>query len=180
MHAPGLDPDVAEGSTLEAMLEGLAVPAGALVILDRAIATEANIVWLRQNKYRYLVVSRERARQFDPDQSTDTLTASHETIRLRRVLSEDGEEARLYCHCAGRETKETVIAGRFAQRFAAGLTQLAAGLNKPRGQKRMAKIFERIGRLRQNSRGAAQHYEITVTPDDTGTKAAALSLRGGE
>jgi transposase len=169
--------NVVEGTTLEDMLKGLAAPTGALVILDRGIATEANIVWLRQNKYRYLVVSRERARQFDPDQATDTLTASHETIRLQRVLSEDGEEVRLYCHSAGRETKETAIAARFAQRFEAGLAQLAAGLSKPRGQKRMAKVFERIGRLKQNSHGAAQHYEITVTPDETGTKAAALSWK---
>ncbi len=169
--------NVAEGTTLEAMLKGLAAPAGALVILDRGIATEANIAWLKQNKYRYLAVSRERARQFDPDQATDTLTASQETVRLQRVLSEDGEEVRLYCHSAGRETKETAIAERFAQRFEAGLAQLAGGLSKPRGQKRMAKIFERIGRLKQKSPGAAQHYEITVTPDETGTKAAVLTWK---
>jgi hypothetical protein len=167
--------NVAEGTTLEEMLKGLAAPAGALVILD--IATEANIASLKQNKYRYLVVSRERARQFDPDQAIDTLTASHETIRLQRVLNEDGEEVRLYCHSAGRETKETAIATRFAQRFEAGLAQLAAGLSKPRGQKRLAKIFERIGRLKQKSRGASQHYEITVTPDETGSKATALSWK---
>jgi hypothetical protein len=169
--------NVAEGTTLEEMLKGLAAPAGALVILDRGIATEANIASLKQNKYRYLVVSRERARQFDPDQAIDTLTASQETIRLQRVLNADGEEVRLYCHSAGRETKETAIATRFAQRFEAGLAQLAAGLSKPRGQKRLAKIFERIGRLKQKSRGASQHYEITVTPDETGSKATAFSWK---
>jgi hypothetical protein len=167
--------NVVEGTTLEAMLDGLTATAGALVILDRGIATEANIAWLRQNKYRYLVVSRERARQFDPDQATETLTASQETIRLQRILSEDGAEVRLYCHSARRETKETAIAERLAQRFEAGLTQLAAGLAKPRGHKRMAKLLERIGRLKQKSHGASQHYEITVSPDATGTKAVALT-----
>jgi len=44
----------------------------ALVIVDRSIATEANIAWLRQNKYCCLVVGRERAGQFDPDQAIDT------------------------------------------------------------------------------------------------------------
>ena len=167
--------NVAEGTTLEAMLQGLAAPAGALVILDRGIATEANIAWLRQHKYRYLAVSRERERQFDPDRATDTQAASGETIRLQRVLSDDGEEVRLYCHSAGRETKETAIAERFAQRFEAGLAQLAAGLAKPRGQKRIAKVFERIGRLKQSSHGVAQHYQVAVTPDGTGTKAVALT-----
>jgi hypothetical protein len=146
-----------------------------LVILDRGIATEANIAWLKQNNHRYLVVSRERARQFDPDQASETLTASQETIRLQRVLSEDGAEVRLYCHSAGRATKETAIADRFAQRFEAGLARLAAALAKPRGQKRIATVFERIGRLKQSSHGVAQHYQVVVTPDETGSKAVALT-----
>jgi hypothetical protein len=169
--------NVVEGTTLEDMLNGLAAPPGALVILDRGIATEATIAWLKQNKYRYLAVSRERARQFDPDQASETLTASRETIRLQRVLSEDGTEVRLYCHSAGRETKETAIVERFAQRFEAGLVRLADGLAKPRGQQRIAKVYERIGRLKQSSHGAAQHYQVDVTPDETGTKAVALTWK---
>ena len=35
--------------------------------MDAKLATEANVVWLCENGYRYLVVSRERARRFDPD-----------------------------------------------------------------------------------------------------------------
>ncbi|HEV2279988.1 MAG TPA: IS1634 family transposase [Acidobacteriaceae bacterium] len=167
--------NVVEATTLQAMLESLAAPPGALVILDRGIATEATIAWLRQHKYRYLAVSRERARQFDPAQATETLTASGETIRLQRVLSEDGTEVRLYCHSAGRETKETAIAARLGQRFEAGLARLAAGLAKPRGQKDIARLHERIGRLNQQSRGASQHYEITLTADPTGTRAVALT-----
>jgi len=59
MHAPGLDPEVAEGSTLQDMLKGLDAPKGALVIMDAGIAAEANLVWLKDQGYRYLAVSRE-------------------------------------------------------------------------------------------------------------------------
>lgn len=69
--------NVSEGSTLEGMLQGLDAPLGALVIMDRGIATEANIQWLLANHYRYLVVSRERHRQFDESQSVETTTASY-------------------------------------------------------------------------------------------------------
>lgn len=72
------------------MLKGLATPDGALIIMDAGIATAANIAWLQEQKYRYLVVGRERGRRFDPGQAIDTLTASNETVRLQRVLSEDG------------------------------------------------------------------------------------------
>jgi hypothetical protein len=57
--------------------------------MDAGIATAVNITWLKERGYRYLVVSRERGRQFDPDKATSTLTASNETVRLQRVLSED-------------------------------------------------------------------------------------------
>jgi transposase len=167
--------NAAEAGTLQDMLEGLAAPDGALIIMDAGIATAANIAWLEEQKYRYLVVSRERGRQFDPDQAVDTLTASNETIRLQRVLSEDGTEVRLYCHSQGRETKEIAISTRFATRFEAGLEKLAAGLSKPRGQTKLADIQQRIGRLKEKSRGASQHYAIIVTPDETGDKAASIT-----
>jgi Transposase DDE domain len=167
--------NVAESTTMADMLKGLTAPKGALVIMDAGIATAANIAWLKKQEYRYLVVSRERGRQFDPDQAVDTLTASNETIRLQRVLSNDGTEVRLYCHSTGRDTKETAIAGRFVTRFETGLTKLAAGLDKPRAQKKLADIQQRIGRLKEKSRGIGQHYEITVTPDETGTKAASIT-----
>jgi hypothetical protein len=167
--------NVAEASTLQEMLKGLSAPSDALVIMDAGIATEANITWLKQQGYRYLVVSRERSRHFDPEQAIETLTASEETIRLQRVLSEDGEEVRLHCHSAGREAKETAITDRFVKRFEAGLTRLAEGLSKPRGQKQLATIQQRIGQLKKSSHGIGQHYEITVVADETGTKAAAIT-----
>jgi Transposase DDE domain len=167
--------NVAESTTLADMLKGLTAPKGALVIMDAGIATAANIAWLKEQEYRYLVVSRERGRQFDPDQAVDTLTASNETIRLQRVLSDDGTEVRLYCHSTGRDTKETAIAGRFATRFETGLAKLAAGLGKPKAQKKLADIQQRIGRLKEKSHGIGQHYEITVTPDETGTKATSIT-----
>ena len=167
--------NAAEAGTLQDMLKGLAAPDGALIIMDAGIATAANIAWLKEQKYRYLVVSRERGRQFDPELAVNTLTASNETVRLQRVLDEDGTEVRLYCHSEGRETKETAISVRFVTSFEAGLEKLAAGLSKPRGQKKLADIQQRIGRLKEKSRGASQHYGIVVNSDETGTKAASIT-----
>src|ERR1019366_4929979 len=123
--------NVAESTTLADMLKGLTAPKGALVIMDAGIATAANIAWLKKQEYRYLVVSRERGRQFDPDQAVDTLTASNETIRLQRVLNADSTEVRLYCHSTGRDTKETAISGRFVTRFETGLAKLAPVRDTP-------------------------------------------------
>ena len=163
-----------ECRTLEEMLIGLAAPAGAMVIMDRGIATAANLVWLVEHGYRYLVVSRERERRFDADRAMTLLSAGEEPIQVVRELSADGQEVRLHCHSPGREMKETGIMERFCTRFEAGLTKLANGLTTPRGEKRPDRIQERIGRLKAASRGAGQHYTVTPEIDATGKTVTAL------
>jgi len=170
------DGNVSEATTLEGMLTGLNAPAEAVVIMDRGIATEANIAWLVAHHYRYLVVNRELSRQFDDNQPVvTTKTASDETIRMQRVLSEDGKEVRLYCHSEKRAEKEDGISARFMERFEEGLAKLAEGLTKPRCEKRYEKLAERIGRLKERCHGIGQHYTVTLTPDESGTKAQALT-----
>jgi len=166
---------VAESTTLEAMLKGLNAPQGALVIMDRGIATEKNITWLKEYGYRYIVVSRERNRQFDETQSVETLTAQEETIKLQRVLSDDDQEVRLYCYSEGREKKEAAISSRFSERFEAGLVKIRESLAKPHGEKKSDKVTERIGRLKQKSHGIAQHYEIELTKDESGKLISAIT-----
>ena len=167
--------NVAESKTLEEMLTGLAAPPGALVIMDAGIATEANLAWLVEHGYRYLVVRRAGARQFDEAQAVSLETAGGETVRLQKEVSEDGREVRLYCHSAGREAKETAMMAQMRQRFEVGLLKIAAGIDKPRGEKRHDKLLERIGRLKQKSRGASQHYTLTLVTDDSGKRVTALT-----
>jgi hypothetical protein len=163
-----------ECRTLAEMLSGLAAPAGAIVIMDRGIATAANLAWLVAHGYRYLVVSRERDRRFDAHEATTLMSAGNETIQVVRELSEDGQEVRLHCHSPGREMKESGIMARFCTRFEAGLTKLANGLMTPRGEKRPDRLQERIGCLKAASRGAGQHYTVTLDTEATGKTVTAL------
>ena len=167
--------NVSEPGTLEGMLKGLDAPKGAMVIMDRGIATEANIAWLISHDYRYLVVSRERCRQFDASQATETTTASEEIMKIQRVLSDDGSEVRLHCYSEKRQEKESAMTKRFTERFEQGLAKLSAGLEKPRGNKSRDKILDKIGRLKEQSHGVGQHYTVTVTNDETGSKVASLT-----
>jgi len=166
---------VAESTTLQAMLEGLEAPAGAMVIMDRGIATQANIDWLVEHHYRYLVVSREQSRKFDAEQAVALTSASEQTIRIQRVVSEDGREVRLYCHSEQRQAKENAMTARFAKRFEEGLRKIAEGLSKPHGTKQRDKVMERIGRLKEKSRGIGQHYRISLIPDDPDARVAGLT-----
>ena len=93
---------------------------------------------------------------------------------LQRVDDVDNQEVRLYCHSVQREQKEAAINQHLCQRFEAALQKMADGLTKPRTEKRLVKLHERIGRLKASSQGIAQHYTIELLPDDSGEKAIAL------
>lgn len=168
---------VREGKTLASMLAGLAAPVGALVIMDRGIATEENLIWLREQGYRYLVVSRERARQFDPQAMITLQTATGHPLHLQKVSAADGKDVRLYCYSAQRSAKEQAMQQRFVAKFEAGLQALHEGLSKPRCQKRIDKLWERIGRLKAQSHGVAQHYQIDIVAATDGHTAQAIQWK---
>lgn len=168
--------NVNEGTTLAEMLRGLQAPAGALVILDRGIATAANVAWLVEHGYRYLVVRRGGAREFDPAQAVSIETSNGEELHLQKTISDDGTEVRLQCYSVARAHKENAMVERFANAFEVGLQKLSDGLQKPRGEKRHQKIMERIGRLKQKSRGASQHYQIELLTDASGKQVMVTQL----
>ncbi len=166
--------NASEPATLQQMLTGLGAPSGATVVMDAGIATEANLTWLRAQGYQYVVVSRLRERQFDPALATEVQSAGKALIKIQRVLDEQGH-ALLYCHSPAREQKDRAIDSTKAAGFEALLLKLQAGLSKPRGTTDVAKIMERIGRAKQRYSRAAQHYQVQVTKDDTGTQVRDIS-----
>ena len=166
---------VNEDTTLAPMLDALHAPADALVVMDAGVATEANVVWLRENGYRYLVVSRERARRFDPDLAIALETRSRQTVHVHKVVEADGGEVRLYCYSEARAKTEQGIAARFAARFEGELRKLHDGLKRPRTRKRLDHVWQRIGRIKEKSRGVGAHYVIDVIADDSGKKARAVT-----
>ena len=142
--------------------------------MDAGIATEENIQWLRTHGYRYLVVSRERQRQFDAAAATALTTASGDALAIQRVADADAEEVRLYCFSERRAGTEAGISERFTQRFEAALQALHEGLARPRTTKAIDKLWERIGRLKATRHGVGQHYVIEIVPDATGKTAQAI------
>ena len=145
------------------------------VVLDAGIASEENIAWLVEHGYRYLVVSRKRQREFDPQAAVLIKQDEDVTIRAQRRVHADTGEVELYCHSSQREEKERAIANLFAQRFEAALAKLAAGLHQKGTVKRYDKVLERLGRLREKYARAAQYYEVTVEHDAASGTATAIA-----
>lgn len=169
-----------ESETLEMMLTGLHAKKGARVILDAGIATEANVQWLQDKDYRYLVVSRKRQRNFDENEAITVKETSGQRVRIQRVINQESGEVELYCHSEMREKKERAMQNRFGERFEEALQSLADGLHRKGTTKRYHKILERIGRLKEKYARAAQHYDIEVIPDPDSNNTKAIHWKRNE
>jgi hypothetical protein len=166
--------NASEPTTLKGMLTGLDAASGATVVMDAGIATEANLLWLREQGYHYVVVSKLRERQFDPSLATEVQSAGDVTIKLQRVLDAQGHVL-LYCHSPTREEKDRAIDTAKASALELALAKLQASLAKPRGTQDVATIMQRLGRAKQRFARAAQHYEITVATDPEGKRVTAIT-----
>lgn len=173
-HSQVFEGNVSEGTTLEVMLEKLNAPKGALIIMDAGIASNENIEWLSAHDYKYLVVSRERKRDFDKEKASCIQSAGGHQIYLQRTTGGSEDEIKLCCWSEQRARKDEEINELFRQRFEEELKKLAEGLLKPRCTKKRDKVNERIGRLKQRFQRVGQHYRIEITLDEKKDTVTAL------
>jgi transposase len=163
--------NASEPKTLEPMLTSLTASAqrqGSIVVLDAGIATQENLDWLKENQYRYIVVSRDRTLQRPTLDNGAVVVkdAVNDQVIAQRVEVTDSGETRLYCHSQKREAKDTAIRTQFNARFEEKLTTLNAGLSKKGTTKKYEKVVERIGRLKEKYARVSQDYAIEIETDE--------------
>lgn len=179
--------NVAEAKTLAQMIrhlqrqpengdrKGLFETLRPIVVMDAGIATEANIHWLKDHHYRYLVVSRRRHREFSEEEAVAVKIDRDCTVKVHKRINAETGEIELYCHSTAREKKEKAIANRFMTRFEEALRKLDAGLHKKGCLKKYDKVLESIGRLKRRYSKAQRHYRVTVEKDDLSGNATQIN-----
>ncbi|MDX8383547.1 MAG: IS1634 family transposase [Ghiorsea sp.] len=164
-----------EAATLKEMVETLVkIDSNPLIVMDAGISTEANITWLKEQGYRYLVVSRKRYIEWDEDKAAVIREEGNNKVQAYSKQSTDGEETELYCRSSSRAEKEKAMDTLFAERFEASMQVLADGLSKPRCVKKYDVVLKRIGRFKEKFARAAQHYTIEVDHDEHKLHATAV------
>lgn len=173
--------NASEPMTLKKMIKGLQAPRNEAskpiqkhileensptIVMDAGIATEENVEWLKKERYKYIVVSRKRHREFSDDKAVEVKKDRNCTVKVQKKIVEETGEVELYCHSTRREKKEKAIQDRVFSRFEEELTKLAAGLKKKGCVKKYEKVIERIGRLRQRYSKASKTYQIDVKKDE--------------
>ena len=173
------DGNVSEPKTLEGMIKDISDGNTLIkptVVLDAGIATEANIKWLRDNQYSYLVVSRKKKKDIPANVDLVTVKKDNNTfVQAALVKNEETGELELYCHSKGKEKKEQGIKSLFQQRFEEELIKARSALSKKNGTKRYEKVVEKIGRLKERFKRVAHRYEVFVKKDPETNKAKAIN-----
>jgi transposase len=178
--------NISEPKTLQTMIRGLAgrdISVDSLikptVVLDAGVASEANIQWLKDTHYPYIVVSRKKRRHIPPDL---TMVAVKEDERTGGVLVQAGlaknqqtDELELYCHSSDKEKKEEGIKTKFQQRFEAELLKARNALYLRGGTKRYEKVVERVGRLKERYKLVSHLYKVTIEKDTETDKAKEIT-----
>ena len=84
-----------------------------------------------------------------PEQDYHSVDINHIEASQARSIGAETKETRLYCYSDQKAKKEQAIRNRFHVRLEEALDKLNAGLDKKGTLKNVAKIHERIGRLRE-------------------------------
>ena len=173
------DGNVSEPGTLEGMIHSLSSPdmlGKPLIVVDAGLATEANLQWLKDHRYGYIVVSRKKKTEMPEGLPMVTVREDNQRlIRAALMNNQDTQEIELYCHSTAKEAKEEGIKNRFEKRFEEELKKVRAALGKKRGTKRYEKVLEKIGRLKERFKRVARRYEINVDKEDNTDRAAAIT-----
>jgi transposase len=159
-----------DATTLEEMVahvEGLYGRAGRVWIMDRGLASEKNVGFLRAGGRRYILgTAKNSLRKFERELLSEDWKQVHEGLEVRLVPAPDGEEVFILCRSAERQAKEQAMHERFEKRIEEGLGKIAAGCGKRR--QKSGAVERRVGRLLERNTRAARLFDVRVEVDAQG------------
>jgi transposase len=136
-------------------------------VMDRGMASEGNLEFLKQEGRRYILgTAKGMLKKFEPDLLAKEWRVVHEGLEVRLCPAPDGKEVFIVCRSAERREKEKAMHQRFEERIEEGLKKIANGCGKKR--QTPVKIAERVGRLLGQNTRAAKLFEVSVTEDEAG------------
>ena len=150
-----------------------------VVVMDAGVATEENLRMLKQNGYGYLCVSRSNIKNYYAEINSEPVIIRDkrkQPIELRKVkVDEENADNYLWVKSKAKALKENSMNGLLSQRYEEGLQSIQEGIEKKHGTKKLDKVYERLGRLKQKYPSVHKYYDIHISDNGKGV-ATALSF----
>lgn len=143
-----------------------------IVVIDAGIATDDNLAMLKEKGYDYMCVSRSSLKQYHADTAATPVQVTDkrkQAIELLKVKVDGNSDQFLWVKSQAKKMKEDSMNGLLSQRFEEGIENIQEGISKKGGTKKLNKVHERIGRLKQKYPSVHSWYDISVCDDGNGT-----------
>lgn len=150
-----------------------------VVVMDAGIATEDNLKMLKEASFDYVCVSRGKLKGYRATGSSPVRLADNrgKAIDTSRVEVEGETDSFYRVKSHGKALKEASMENRFTRAFECALGQVAEALTKKGGTRKLEKVWERIGRLKQKYGSVHRLYDIEVESDGAGVYATSLTWK---
>ena len=160
-----------DATTLEEIvghIEGLYGRANRIWVMDRGMAGEDNVEFLREGGRRYIVgTAKNSLRKFERELLAEDWQLVHKGLEVRITPTPGGKEVFILCRSAERRAKEQAMHERFEKRIEEGLRKIQTSCQKKK-QKPVA-IATRVGRLLGRNTRAAALFDVKVEADSGGS-----------
>jgi len=157
-----------DSTTVEQIVESIESKYGSaerIWVMDRGMASEENVEFLRERGQRYILgTPKGQLRRFERELVDDGWESIREGLEVKLCPCPGGEETLILCRSTDRREKERAMHDRFEKRIEAGLEKMAEVCRK---QKRKPSVIERrVGKLLGQNTRAAGLFKVDVKEVD--------------
>ncbi|MBU0718120.1 MAG: IS1634 family transposase [Planctomycetes bacterium] len=145
-------------------------------VMDRGMASEDNVRFLRQAGRRYLIgASKSDLRRHEAQIAEERDWARiREDVEVKLCPTENGEELYILCRSEQRREKDLAILDRFEKRLEKRIESLKRRIAKAKKPIDRAQVDQQIGRMLQSNFRASGKYDLRT--EEAPETAAGISL----
>jgi len=149
-------------------------------VMDRGMASQKNLDWLRSGGRRYLIgASKSDLRRMEARIVEERdWRRIREDVEVKLVQSDDGAETFVLCRSEVRKQKDRAIVERFAARLDKQLQSLRGRLERAKKKVERSQVERQIGRMLERNARAARKYVVAV--EEVEDRPSGLRLRVSE
>lgn len=161
--------NIYEAHTLCQTVEALSISTGAVkpvVVMDAGISTEENLTMLKEKGYDYLTVTRSKLKDYKSanidSKKIEITDKRNNKIQLQQVTKQGCTDQYMYIRSDKKAVKEHSMEAHYSTRFEQELEHLAKTIHTKGGTKKINKVYERLGRIKERYPASNKHYKIVV------------------
>lgn len=173
-HSRIYEGNTADMITLEDMIKDLSTHSPTnikqTIVIDAGIATEDNLKLITNKGYNYVCVARKRLKDYPLNITENKVTLltdrDKNEVELAIFKPEGYDDTWMYVQSEAKRLKENSMNEKLQQRFEEDITSIQKAITTKGGTKKINKVWERIGRVKQKHSRVSANYDINVTQNN--------------